>query len=179
TTDDVIDSNVFYFGAFEWWVVMLLDDFVRRLAASSAKPVLYDIGANTGHHSLYVASGAKRIYAFEPYEPVLLKFRDHIARNALANIELLATGLGDTDGEANYYAPATTNRGTGSFLAATTRQNSRTPITLPMARGDRLVEERGLLPPDIIKLDVEGSEKLVLVGLAQTIRRHRPLILGE
>ena len=48
-----------------------------------------------------------------------------------------------------------------------------------MIRGDRAVEEKGLLPPDIIKLDVEGSEKLVLRGLAETIRRHRPVILGE
>ena len=47
-------------------------------------------------------------------------FRDHIARNGLTNIEVLAVGLTDTEGEANYYAPATTNRGTGSFLAAMT-----------------------------------------------------------
>ena len=178
-TDDVIDSNVYYFGAFEWWVVMLLDDLVQRLAAVSGKPVLYDIGANTGHHSLYVANGVKRIYAFEPYEPALEKFRQRIARNGLSHIELLPIGLGDTEGEANYYAPATTNRGTGSFLAATTRMNSRTPIRLPIAQGDRLVEERQLLPPDIIKLDVEGSEKLVLRGLGKTIRAHRPVILGE
>jgi FkbM family methyltransferase len=178
-TDDVIDCGVYYFGAFEWWVVMLLDDLVRRMAAASGKPVLYDIGANTGHHSLYVASGVKRIYAFEPYEPALTKFRERIALNGLSQIELLPVGLGDEDGEANYYAPATVNRGTGSFLAGTTAQNSRTPIRLPVIRGDRLVEERGLLPPDIIKLDVEGSEKLVLRGLAETISRHRPVILGE
>ena len=178
-TGDVIDCNAYYFGAFEWWVVMLLDDLVRRLAGASGKPVLYDIGANTGHHSLYVASEVKRIYAFEPYEPALKKFRERIALNGLSQIELLPVGLGDEDGEANYYAPATDNRGTGSFLAATSLLNSRTAIRLPVIRGDRAVEEKGLLPPDIIKLDVEGSEKLVLRGLAETIRRHRPVILGE
>jgi len=178
-SDDVIDRGVYYFGAFEWWVVMLLDDLVRRLADTSGKPVLYDIGANTGHHSLYVAGGVKHIYAFEPYEPALKKFRERIALNGLSHIDLLPVGLGDEDGEANYYAPATDNRGTGSFLAGTTPQNSRTAIRLPMIRGDGVVKERGLLPPDIVKLDVEGSEKLVLRGLAQTIRRHRPVILGE
>lgn len=178
-TNDVIDCGVYYFGAFEWWVAMLLDDLVRRWTAAWGKPVLYDVGANTGHHSLYVAAGTKRIYAFEPYEPVLRKFRDHIARNELTHIEVLAVGLGDTEGEANYYAPATTNRGTGSFLAGTTPQNNRTPIRLPVTRGDRVVMEKGLLAPDIIKLDVEGSEKLVLRGLAETIRTHRPVILSE
>jgi FkbM family methyltransferase len=178
-TDDVIDCNVYYFGAFEWWVVMLLDDLVRRLTDSSGKPVLYDIGANTGHHSLYVAGGVRRIYAFEPYEPALKKFRQRIAINRLTHIELLPLGLGDEDGEANYYAPDTVNRGTGSFLAGTNSLNSRAAIRLPVMRGDRVVEERVLLAPDIVKLDVEGSEKLVLRGLAETIRRHRPIILGE
>jgi FkbM family methyltransferase len=177
--NDVIDMAVHYFGAFEWPVVALLSDLARGLTSESGKPVFYDIGANSGQHSLFVAREVGRIYAFEPFAPVREKFKQRVLANRLGHIEILAVGLGDVDGEAHYYQPLTINRGTGSFLAGTNPENSRRPILLPVARGDRLIEERGLLPPDLIKLDVEGSEKLVLSGLAQTIRRHRPVIVSE
>ena len=176
---DVIDSQVFYFGAFERPVVALLDDLALKLAKPDRKPILYDIGANSGQHSLFVARNLQRIYAFEPYAPVREKFEQRIRLNGLHHIEMLSVALGDQDGEAHYYAPITVNRGTGSFLAGVNRENSRTSMLLPVARGDRLVQERGLLPPDIIKLDVEGSEKLVLGGLVQTINRYRPAIVAE
>jgi FkbM family methyltransferase len=177
--NDHIDTTVYYFGAFEWPAVALLSDLARGLTSESGKPVFYDIGANSGQHSLFVAREAGRIYAFEPFAPVREKFEQRILANRLGHIEILAVGLGDVDGEAHYYQPLTINRGTGSFLAGTSPENSRRPVLLPMARGDRLVEELALLSPDLIKLDVEGSEKLVLGGLAKTIRRHRPVIVSE
>jgi FkbM family methyltransferase len=178
-TGDLIDAQVFYFGAFERPVVTLMADLLRRLAKPPAKPVLYDIGGNTGHHSLFVAHDVRQIYAFEPYARVHDKFAERIRQNGLRHIDLFAFGLGDEDGEANYYAPVTLNQGSGSFVAGVSPYNSRTSIRLPIVRGDRLVEEKNLLPPDLIKIDVEGSERLVLAGLARTIQRHRPVIVGE
>lgn len=45
---------------------------------------------------------------------------------------------------------------------------------IELRRGDDLA-----LAPDVIKIDVEGAELQVLGGLAETISRHRPLIMAE
>jgi FkbM family methyltransferase len=177
--NDVIDLAVYYFGAFEWPVVALLHDLARGLASGARKPVFYDIGANTGQHSLFVARDVQHIYAFEPFAPVRKIFEQRIRINDLSHVDLLPFGLGDREGEAHYYLPLTINRGTGSFLAGITPENSRRAILLPMKIGDQLIEERGLTPPDLVKLDVEGSEKLVLGGLERTFKQYRPVIVSE
>ncbi len=177
--NDLIDMLAYYYGAFEWPVVALLRDLARRLRPLGRGPVLYDIGANTGNHSLFLAREVCQIYAFEPYGAVRREFERRIGLNGIANIELFPFALGDEEGDANYYPPVTWNRGTGSFIGGATYENSRYPLRLPVVVGDRFVEARQLRPPDLIKLDVEGTEKLVLTGLAETIARHRPIIVAE
>jgi FkbM family methyltransferase len=176
---DVIDMYVYYYGVFEWWVVMLLRDLAGALGKAGIRPVFYDIGANSGHHSLYLAREAREIHAFEPYPPVREKFEQRIRMNKLDHIRIHPVALGDVAGTSHYYPPITINQGTGSFLALATPENSRRSIPLPVARGDDLIAAEDLPPPDLVKLDVEGSEKLVLRGLQSTIHRHRPVILSE
>ena len=44
---------------------------------------------------------------------------------------------------------------------------------------DDLVKNKKILPPDLLKIDVEGAEQLVLVGAKQTITAHHPIIIVE
>ncbi len=176
---DVIDMYVYYYGAFEWWVVTLLRDMARALAKTGAGPVLYDIGANSGHHSLFVARDVREIHAFEPYSPVREKFAQRIRLNGFDHIRIHPVALGDVAGMSHYYPPITINQGTGSFLAFASPENSRRSIRLPVVRGDEFIAAEGLPPPDLVKLDVEGGEKLALRGFRETIHRHRPIILAE
>jgi hypothetical protein len=46
-------------------------------------------------------------------------------------------------------------------------------------RGDDLVAEGTLPPPNMIKIDVEGFEVRVIQGLRETIKAHRPWVLAE
>jgi hypothetical protein len=55
-----------------------------------------------------------------------------------------------------------------------------------LSHGDALAEckvvridDLDLPPPDVMKIDVEGSEVSLLHGAAETIRRHRPVIVIE
>jgi len=43
---------------------------------------------------------------------------------------------------------------------------------------DELVAD-GLRAPDVVKIDVEGSELAVLEGMRETIRSHEPVIICE
>ena len=44
---------------------------------------------------------------------------------------------------------------------------------------DVVMRELGVLRVDLLKIDFEGYEKNVLVGLAETLKRDRPAIVFE
>lgn len=50
---------------------------------------------------------------------------------------------------------------------------------LPVTTGDRWIADADLQRVDYIKIDVEGFEDEVLLGLRETIRRFRPLVSFE
>ena len=50
---------------------------------------------------------------------------------------------------------------------------------LPVTTGDKWIAEAGLRRVDYIKIDVEGFEDEVLLGLRETIRHFRPLVSFE
>jgi hypothetical protein len=54
---------------------------------------------------------------------------------------------------------------------------SRFDFLVSTATIDEIV--RCTWPPDFIKIDVEGAERLVLAGAQETLRSHRPLVLFE
>jgi hypothetical protein len=44
---------------------------------------------------------------------------------------------------------------------------------------DDLVERGDVPPPDVVKIDVEGSELAVIRGMRRTLERHRPVLICE
>ena len=51
--------------------------------------------------------------------------------------------------------------------------------TVSVAVLDEIIEQQSLLPPDVLKVDVEGAELHVMLGAAQTLTTHRPFIFLE
>ena len=52
-------------------------------------------------------------------------------------------------------------------------------VEVPVTTFDHLVDSERLDRIDVVKIDVEGSEELVLEGAKLSLRRFRPLILLE
>jgi hypothetical protein len=50
---------------------------------------------------------------------------------------------------------------------------------VPLRRLDAIVAERALPRLDLVKVDVEGHERDVLAGGAETLRRFRPTLVFE
>lgn len=171
----LIDWMVYYFGGYE------LDELelVRDCVGASRGAIAFDVGANVGHHTLYFASFCAQVHAFEPYPVVGRLIDEKIAINGLSNVVVHPVGIGDEDIELDYFAPAGTNTGTGSFVGTHEVQNNRPAGRLRVVHGDRFVEGLGLPALDLVKIDVEGFELSVVRGLRGTFERYRPTIVME
>jgi FkbM family methyltransferase len=169
-----IDWHVYYFGVYERGFLNFLKEVAIR---NGADTVFCDIGANVGHHTLFMAPYCKKLLAYEPnpdsYQKVLEKIND----NQLKNIDAFPFGLSNTNETLNFYVPEMTNTGAASFEDRSSWGHRK--ITATVRNGDEAIRETGIARLDIIKIDVEGFEKNVLEGLKETLGTFRPLVFFE
>mgnify|MGYP006154831181 FL=1 len=170
-----IDWMVYFEGGYE------LDELelMRTLMQGRPEPIALDIGANVGHHTLYLASFCHQVHAFEPYDAVGRCIDEKIARNQLQHITVHRVGLGETDQELEYFAPQGHNIGTGSFVPGHEASNNVLMGRLRLVHADPYLDALHLPRIDLIKIDVEGFEMSVIRGLTNTLQRHRPVIVME
>ena len=175
-TGNYVNTHIFYYGAYEKPILFLLRDLLRSVYAGQG--TFIDIGANTGQHSLMMARYAKDVHAFEPWEPVLKRFRRMVDGNGIKNIAIHAYGLGDENSKKPFFQPAETNLGTGSFVEGFQPQNSLEG-ELEIEKGDDAFAKENISSVSVIKMDIEGYEKPALRGLRQTLMKHRPILVFE
>ena len=77
-----------------------------------------------------------------------------------------------------FYKPPETNEGTGSFVEGFKAYN-KPYKSLQIVVGDRLLKETGVASVALIKIDIEGYEKLALQGLIETLAVNRAIVVCE
>jgi len=174
-----IDANVFFYGAFEKPLLFYLRDTLNALITETPKAIFMDIGANVGHHSIFLSKFASQVLAFEPYPKVNMQFKQQIAHNNISNIQIFEIGLSDRRETLNYYAPTGNNEGIGSFDESSIGKGNTSYGKLELQEGDQVIESDSWKNIKLIKIDVEGFEKKVIKGLSRTIEEERPVIVCE
>ena len=174
-----IDANVFFYGAFEKPLLFFLRDTLNALKTETPKAIFMDIGANVGHHSIFLSKFASLVLAFEPYPKVNMQFKQQIAHNNISNIQIFETGLSDRRETLNYYAPTGNNEGIGSFDESSIGKGNTSYGKLELQEGDQVMASDSWKNIKLIKIDVEGFEKKVIKGLTRTIEEERPVIVCE
>lgn len=148
--------------------------------AAAVKPgdVVWDLGANVGFYTLLasVLTGSDgRVFSFEPAPRNLAFLRKHLDRNHVANCAVFELAVGSSDGTAKFELGV--NNLIGHLATDANPPTGRTgSITVRVAALDRMVDSGHLLPPDVIKCDVEGGEADALEGAGRTLAAHRPTI---
>lgn len=170
-----IDWYIYFFGSYERHILFLL----RDLAVNAALESFIDVGANVGQHSIFMSSFVRKVHAFEPYEPIRKILDANIASNSITNIVTHEVGIGSEDQKLVFYAPSGENLGVGSFVSSTGRSDLNEHGELPVVNGDRFFRQNGINQAELMKIDVEGFERDVIVGLEDTIKMNRPFIVME
>lgn len=178
-----IDWYVYFMGAYSGDEVTLLGDVARVHRLNESGPVVaWDIGGNVGHHALFLASCCDRVVCFEPLAAHVASIDHKIKLNQLNNIDVHAVALGDRSGVMSLHHPdfeATDNPGTASLLAGYNLNNNILESEVEVVVGDEFALVHDLPGPQILKIDVEGFEIPVLLGLNDVIAHHQPVILME
>jgi FkbM family methyltransferase len=151
-----LDWSVYYYGAYAGEELRL----IKEVLEPTSESVVFDVGANIGHHTLFMSRHSKQVFAFEPFEGVSKKILEKLNDNNITNVELCKFGLGENNSVENYYPPDSANTGTGSFLSDSANS---TPVKLEIKKGDDFFKERNLSRLDFIKMDVRVLSHLPYV----------------
>ena len=136
--------------------------------------VLVDVGANWGYFAVFLAARPGfegHVLAVEPFPASAAALAGVIAATGIQHVvEPLAIALGAAPGRAAMSAEVFTGNN------RITRDGA---LEVPVETLDRISAARNLARLDVLKIDVEGAEADVIRGAAQTIARHRPVIVFE
>ena len=155
---------------------------VQRVFELLAKPgmTFCDVGANVGFYSMVVArliGSGGRVFSFEPLADNL-RWIEHNARlNGFRHIVARCEALGNIDGETQFMLSEQPTWGKLASAAGAPPARPAGETAVRVRRLDSLLREGAVAPPDLMKLDVEGSEVDVLNGGAETLHRCRPILI--
>jgi FkbM family methyltransferase len=166
------------------------ESFLHDAMEDAGGGTVWDVGGFVGYHSLAFArivGPSGQVVVVEPSPPNLDWIRENLDANPdlAERIRLVEAGLAERDGASSLVTAGAADA--CAYLEDTQpplpmswysdEGYARTPVRI--ARLDTLVDEDGLPPPSILKIDVEGAEHVVLAGARRTLRRHRPVVLVE
>lgn len=138
-----------------------------------------EVGANIGAHTVGLARRAKRVIAIEPQPFLFYTLCAQVVLNSLQNVICLNCGLGAEAGWIGApkldYSIRNNFAGIALDRPGLAREDYRVEIrTLDAVAAACCLEGKVLL-----KIDVEGMERDVLVGGRATIERLRPVMYVE
>jgi len=146
--------------------------------------LVFDIGGHMGQFAKLFAGIAAdgHVYTFEPSGYAGSILRLGLKARAKANVTIVAQGLGDQPGTTTLTTPLKA-RGTFRYGLAHMGDHDRDGAahseTCAITTIDTFMQSEGLARLDFLKMDVEGWERRVLSGGADTIRRYRPPMMVE
>jgi FkbM family methyltransferase len=155
-----------------------VQEALRRTIAPGA--TVYDVGANIGFFAQLAARFAGpdgRVVAFEPVPAIADLVREAAQRSGLQDrIEVRAQAVASQSGTEQLYV---IDDASWSHLASRGNPGGAVQtIDVPVTTLDEVVAQ-GTPPPDVVKLDVEGSEGDVLRGARHVLQTHRPAVVVE
>ena len=158
-------EKAFWFGIYETWVQSLMCDVL------SDGGRVWDVGACFGYHTLLMCKlcGPRNVLAIEPDPNNQSRLADNLFHNGFNTTSVASSAVGAAPGRL--------------FL----RRHSSDP-------GQSVVESFGEIevgvttldillnahaPPDLIKVDIEGTENLMLQGATRLLQEVRPTWILE
>lgn len=142
----------------------------------------YDVGANVGYVSLALARRLGRngrVIAFEPLPDNLRRLRANLKLNSEGQrVQVVPAAVGDRADRKEFLVHRST--GMGKLAGSLGRSaDYADEMAVDVVALDDWMQEHAQRPPQLVKIDVEGGEHLVLMGMKRLLRAARPVLLLE
>lgn len=179
--DDANAIDIFYCGSLRFTESGLTRFLIKNLKEGD---VFYDIGANYGYYSnlaINLVGDTGEVHAFEP-NPITLKYtRENVTKtNKKTKIFINEFALSNTTGTASFFDTSIAHKSGMSTIITTVAQNNLLKyheIKIKTSTFDEYIKNHNT--PTVIKIDVEGSESMVLAGAKHFLNNFSSIIAME
>ncbi|MBI5305975.1 FkbM family methyltransferase [Candidatus Wolfebacteria bacterium] len=158
-------DNGYWLGTYELEKQKLFEKVVKK------GNVVYDIGANVGFYSLLAAEivgPLGKVFSFEPAPRNVFYLKKHIKINKFNNVVVIEAAVSDKKGEFSFFEYESNASG---------RLSEEGQLKVASVILDDLLKDGKILPPNVLKIDVEGAEFLVLKGAKNILNKYHPIVL--
>jgi len=137
-----------------------------------------DVGASLGQYTIPFALHFERVISVEPSPINLSILRQHVRRLKLENVRIVASAIGDFDGNIELYINPENIHGGASIVVSGTSPRSQGPqagaslprqFCVPVLTLDTLLLDEG--EADLVKVDAESAEWQILRGAKESLRK--------
>lgn len=136
-----------------------------------------DVGADIGYYTLLFAKRVGehgRVIAFEPISSAREKVEYNVVLNGYSNITVSHFALFSKSGATILEDPFQLSR-----INPAKSSSGKNDIEIQMVVFDEYASELDIKRIDLVKIDVEGAELDVLVGMRHSLEKYHPALLIE
>ena len=130
--------------------------------------VAFDIGANEGIVSCFLAKYSEYVHSFEPSKTAIRNFEKNITVNDFANVKLNKVAVGDKDGESLLFDCGLEQSGHNSLIKHE-KDVIKDQYKVPVITISSYCNQHNISKIDFMKIDVEGMEMAVFNGMRDMI----------
>lgn len=151
-------------------------DWLKLYLPNKQKPIVFDVGANVGNYSkdVFESNPNSLVFSFEPHPKTYKKLIENIKN---PNFKSFNIAVGKEEGLLNLYDYNTKD---GSAHASLYKDvikdiHKGTPIhhSVNIIKLDKFLVEQDLDQIDLLKIDTEGNEYNVLLGIKDHLENNK------
>ncbi len=171
--EDWIPQNIYFLNAYEEKEINFIEDFLKE------GDCFIDVGANIGLFSLVASKrvgSSGKVIAFEPFKRNYRILCNHILMNQASNVQSENIAISNVSGKMRLHL----NEKEKNFgmVSGVSNEHTYTEEAMTICL-DAYMETKIKSRVHLIKIDIEGLEYQAILGMLETIERHKPTLLIE
>lgn len=136
-----------------------------------------DIGANVGTYSIELSKISKKVIAFEPIKKIFRSTKKYLPKNVFFN----NFALGNSTKKQKIFIPIKENKDIEYALSSIKNKPKYFIFkTIIIKKFDLIFKKKNFLDKiDFIKIDTEGYEYEIILGMKKFLKKNNPIFLIE